>query len=407
MRDPNESIDLPTENSQIEDREASFQWRFVQWISIIGFLSCDTLVEPIDYAAHDDRCCRVLLFLVNTTKDNSLIKLATGTRATWMRFSTEMIVRRDYRSACPLQSLPVSPSRSSFAIGWDFRTIDEPWKTMVRLNWLLLLQKLPVQMAPVNTRHFSQSASRFTRGRDYRPHPRFDERSRREVRSPLSKESRSDLSSDWSKATRQFSRWRSTTRWESAHIFQNVGDEETRTRSSREWRWSRWTTEKWNRSREEVSFNSEESNPTDETDTRQISQCQGRFPDEEGHSSVLVWSEHFETLEASDRQMRSSDSRIDLVQSQVGNSLSTDEMVTGNVSSRTQQESKPTADIEPIRTSRVVTDEVRREDWSRKGEGRSFLGSSRRSEISNGRGRKRWSRMTRPALIHLSHRLAF
>ena len=45
-------------------------------------------------------------------------------------------------------------------------------------------------MAPVSTRHFSQSASRYGRGRDYRPHPRFDERPRREVRHPLTEETR-------------------------------------------------------------------------------------------------------------------------------------------------------------------------------------------------------------------------
>jgi hypothetical protein len=37
-------------------------------------------------------------------------------------------------------------------------------------------------MAPVGTHHFSQSTSRYTRGRDYRSHNRYDDRSRRDDR---------------------------------------------------------------------------------------------------------------------------------------------------------------------------------------------------------------------------------
>lgn len=37
-------------------------------------------------------------------------------------------------------------------------------------------------MAPVGTRHFSQTTSRYPSGRDYRPHPRYDDRSRRDDR---------------------------------------------------------------------------------------------------------------------------------------------------------------------------------------------------------------------------------
>lgn len=37
-------------------------------------------------------------------------------------------------------------------------------------------------MAPINSRHFSQSASRHTSGRDYRSHMHFDDRSRHDNR---------------------------------------------------------------------------------------------------------------------------------------------------------------------------------------------------------------------------------
>jgi hypothetical protein len=37
-------------------------------------------------------------------------------------------------------------------------------------------------MAPVGGHHFSQSTSRYTSGRDYRPHTHFDDRSRRDNR---------------------------------------------------------------------------------------------------------------------------------------------------------------------------------------------------------------------------------
>jgi hypothetical protein len=37
-------------------------------------------------------------------------------------------------------------------------------------------------MAPVSTRHFSQSTSRYTSGRDYRSHIRYDDRPRRDDR---------------------------------------------------------------------------------------------------------------------------------------------------------------------------------------------------------------------------------
>ena len=37
-------------------------------------------------------------------------------------------------------------------------------------------------MAPVSTRRFTPSASRYSRGREYRPHKRFDDRSRRDNR---------------------------------------------------------------------------------------------------------------------------------------------------------------------------------------------------------------------------------
>lgn len=37
-------------------------------------------------------------------------------------------------------------------------------------------------MAPVSTRRFTPSASRYSRGRDYRSHNRFDDRFRRDNR---------------------------------------------------------------------------------------------------------------------------------------------------------------------------------------------------------------------------------
>lgn len=37
-------------------------------------------------------------------------------------------------------------------------------------------------MAPVSTRHFTPSAGRYTRGREYHSHKRFDDRSRRDNR---------------------------------------------------------------------------------------------------------------------------------------------------------------------------------------------------------------------------------
>ncbi len=37
-------------------------------------------------------------------------------------------------------------------------------------------------MAPVSTRHFTPSTSRYNRGRDYGSHTRYDERSRRDNR---------------------------------------------------------------------------------------------------------------------------------------------------------------------------------------------------------------------------------